>query len=440
MFVKLVGPLMKSGRDSMWVLPGRTPTNLTKIRQILKELGLHYAEYSLWYNTKQMGQYGYWKRKRGLANSKSVETAFSCYFSKPPKTMPKERKYVDAGSSLFHAGMRSVPALAPKWHAFVCAKVREKNIKSMAGRPSIEDEEELENEKRLKQIEEEGLDQPGHENEPNEPQEAEAATQAAAIQHVKKRKLYKVTSGSEVHWFPFDNSMELMKELLWESGSPRWVIHGTPASGAGLLGCIEMGASVVAICFDDHHREHLQKYLLERALELMVSGETPVFKAADIEAQLLELNPSLALNPDEKQKAKEEIAAQEEEARAKAAKAKAKHTLPGRKPRKAKAEAEEAKAAKAKAEEAESSAQHTLPRAKTRAKEKQRESPPCQTHLLILLRKQSPRRSAAAIPMKNLKKKERRIPPVVNHRCPRRGRIRGRRTNECRSISSLAQF
>ena len=30
-FLKLVGPLMKSGRDSMWVLPGRTPTNLIKI-------------------------------------------------------------------------------------------------------------------------------------------------------------------------------------------------------------------------------------------------------------------------------------------------------------------------------------------------------------------------------------------------------------------------
>ena len=94
----------------------------------------------------------------------------------------------------------------------------------------------------------------------------------------------------------------------------------------------------------------------------------PGFKGPDIEAQLLELNPSLAL--DEKQKA-----AQEEEARAKAAIAKAKHTLPSRKPRKAKAEAEEAKAANAKAEEAESSAQHTLPRAKTRAKGKAKGKP-----------------------------------------------------------------
>jgi len=93
-----------------------------------------------------------------------------------------------------------------------------------------------------------------------------------------------------------------------------------------------------------------------------------VFKAPDIEAQLLELNPSLAL--DEKQKAP-----QAEEARAKAAIAKAKHTLHSRKPRKAKAEAEEAKAAKAKAEEAESSAQHTLPRSKTRAKAKAKGKP-----------------------------------------------------------------
>ena len=78
----------------------------------------------MWYNTKQMEQYGYWKRKRGLANSKSVETAFFCYFAKPPKNMPKTRKYVDAGSSLFHAGMRAVPVLAPKWHAFVSGEVQ----------------------------------------------------------------------------------------------------------------------------------------------------------------------------------------------------------------------------------------------------------------------------------------------------------------------------
>ena len=126
---------------------------------------------------------------------------FFVYKSKPPKNMPKVRKYVDPGSYLFHPGMKNVPVLAPKWHAFVSGEVRERSLQSMAGIPYDEDEEELEKATRLKQLEEDRLDLPGHENRPNEPKVAEAATQAATIQHVQKRKLYKVISGSEVHWF-----------------------------------------------------------------------------------------------------------------------------------------------------------------------------------------------------------------------------------------------
>ena len=41
--------------------------------------------------------------------------------------------------------------------------------------------------------------------------------------------------------------------------------------GAGLLGCLEAGCSVVALCFDDHHREHLSRLMTERAVESMVA-------------------------------------------------------------------------------------------------------------------------------------------------------------------------
>ena len=56
-------------------------------------------------------------------------------------------------------------------------------------------------------------------------------------------------------WFPHDNHPDLLKELAWESGNPRWVLHGTPASGAGVMGLMEMGASVVACCEDAHHEK-----------------------------------------------------------------------------------------------------------------------------------------------------------------------------------------
>ena len=54
---------------------------------------------------------------------------------------------------------------------------------------------------------------------------------------IKKRKMYKHTD-TMLPWFPHDNDMELLKELVHESGRPRWVIFGTPAGGAGIHGCL----------------------------------------------------------------------------------------------------------------------------------------------------------------------------------------------------------
>ena len=83
--------------------------------------------------------------------------------------------------------------------------------------------------------------------------------------------------------------MALLKELCWESGNPRWVIHGTPAGGAGLLGCLEAGCSVVALCFDDHHRTHLSRLMTERAAESMVAGTTIIFKEEALRAKSIDL-------------------------------------------------------------------------------------------------------------------------------------------------------
>ena len=140
----------------------------------------------------------------------------------------------------------------------------------------------------------------------HQPDKAEVISRAATT--VKKRPLYRQLSGTDVPWFPHDNAIELLKELCWEAGRPRWVFHGTPAGGAGVHGCLEAGSSVVALCFDEHHRTRLKQFLSERAVEAMVSGTTQVFKDETLQARSIELKlttPTKTRKPDEKDSSEE---------------------------------------------------------------------------------------------------------------------------------------
>jgi hypothetical protein len=49
----------------------------------------------------------------------------------------------------------------------------------------------------------------------------------------KKRRLYRQLTGSEVPWFPHDNDIDLLRELVHEAKQPRCVFFGTPAGGCG---------------------------------------------------------------------------------------------------------------------------------------------------------------------------------------------------------------
>jgi hypothetical protein len=279
-FVATVDPLLKAGRDVLWVLVGRTESNLPKVRKLLTKYRMCVHVFYLCYNVKQMSGYGYWKRQRGIANSKSLEVALYCYKGKSPKNQPKNRMHVDAGSCLFDSVLRNVPVLAPKHQAFVSKEVRETSLRSMQGVTQSYTNDERE---RLEAMHDDddgmGLDQPNGD-----------AQQEAILTAQRKRQLYKQPSKTDVPWFPHDNDMALLKEFCWESGTPRWVLHGTPAGGAGVLGCLEAGCSVVALCYDDHHRTHLTKILLERAVEAMVAGTAQVFKDEALLARSIELN------------------------------------------------------------------------------------------------------------------------------------------------------
>ena len=271
-FVATVAQLLQPSRDVMWVLCGRTDSNVPKLKKILAKFLLRFEVFHFCYNTKQMQTYGYWKRQRGIANSKSLEPVLCVFRGKMPKNMPKQRKYVDANTLLFNQVVRNVPVLNPKHYAYVSREVREKSLLSMVGVPHTEDVEELAKQTRDDEDDTLAVSATAASEGPDERQKTLQAISG------KKRKLYRQISGTQVPWFPHDNDIDLLKELCWEAARPRWVLHGTPAGGAGIHGCFEMGCSVVALCYDDHHRIHLQNFWVQRAVEAMASGTTLVFK------------------------------------------------------------------------------------------------------------------------------------------------------------------
>ena len=66
-----------------------------------------------------------------------------------------------------------------------------------------------------------------------------------------------------------------------------------------------MGCSVVALCFDEHHRTHFRQFLTEHAVEEMVAGTTLVFKDDALQARSVQLNltttkPKAASAPEDK--------------------------------------------------------------------------------------------------------------------------------------------
>jgi hypothetical protein len=226
---------------------------------------------------------------------------------------------VDAGSGLFQIVMRSVPVLAPKNHAYVSNTVRDASLASMLGVPQEEDPDEKEKTRLEDEEAESAQRQSGSINPPvlNQPSvgQAESAKVVANVAvHVRKRKFYEQPNKTDVEWFPHEIGIELVKELVWEAGCPRWVLIGTPASGAALHGSFEMGCSVVALCYDDHHRTHLLPAILLRAVEAMASQSSMVFKDDVLHARSLELNlGKLAPAPKKNKKKKEKLSVADED-------------------------------------------------------------------------------------------------------------------------------
>ncbi len=78
-FVATVEPLMHAGRDVLWVLAGRTDSNLPKVKNmLLARCKMNIEVFYLCYTTTHMQQYGYWTRQRGIAKFEEHGASFLC--------------------------------------------------------------------------------------------------------------------------------------------------------------------------------------------------------------------------------------------------------------------------------------------------------------------------------------------------------------------------
>ena len=294
-FCHVANGVLKNGSDFVWILAGKSEANVDRIRKKVAEFGWKDKAVHLVYDWKSFQKW-YVKKMRGMANSKTYEKAILCWRGKFPSGLPKDRQYVDAGSALYVDTMVKVPVLHPKDLTYVDASVLAESLKTMCGLGPDEPEEP-----------EEAL--------PLEPVAESAASMRPLQDHVKKRRLYRTASDESVVWFPHDNHPDLLKELVWESGSPRWVLHGTPASGAGVIGCLDTGVSVIALCENAHHQQHLESALGVRAVEAMLAGSR-IFKDEALQARALEFCPTAAgAKKENKKDEKEEDKTEKEEAK-----------------------------------------------------------------------------------------------------------------------------
>ena len=81
-FLTAMGQIVKQGVDFLWVLAGREYGGAATVMECLHDKGFKYNFFYLNYDTKLMERH-YWKRCRGLANSRSVEQLFLCWLGPP---------------------------------------------------------------------------------------------------------------------------------------------------------------------------------------------------------------------------------------------------------------------------------------------------------------------------------------------------------------------
>ena len=122
-FLNIYNSIMKVNGDVCWIMAGRCDSNLEIIKKAIALYNWKFKVFSLVYDSKLLQKW-YWRRMRGLANSKNLERLLFCWKGRLPTNLPKHRHYLDAGSPLYCEVMLKAPVVAPKDLAFVAKEVR----------------------------------------------------------------------------------------------------------------------------------------------------------------------------------------------------------------------------------------------------------------------------------------------------------------------------
>ena len=190
MFMDTMANIMKSGMDFCWLFSGKSEPNANQIKDMITKKGWKYKQFTAVMDYKAMQKY-YWRRQRGIANSRTVEKLFLCWVGPLPKHMPMERWYVDSGSPLYVEVMNKVPPVAPKDLAYVDKTVRETSLKRMVALSTevpapADDDAEI----------------AAASATPAPLDNRTGPTPHELLQSVKRRPLYRRATGEEVVWFP----------------------------------------------------------------------------------------------------------------------------------------------------------------------------------------------------------------------------------------------
>ena len=76
---------MKPGMDICWLFSGRLEQSEKEIKDVITKKGWKYKQFTTVLDYKAMQKY-YWRRQRGLANSRTVEKLLLCWLPPCPST------------------------------------------------------------------------------------------------------------------------------------------------------------------------------------------------------------------------------------------------------------------------------------------------------------------------------------------------------------------
>ena len=80
LFVDTMSHIMKPGMDFCWLFSGRLEQSEKGIKDVITKKGWKYKQFTTVMDYKAMQKY-YWRRQRGLANSRTVEKLFLCWLA-----------------------------------------------------------------------------------------------------------------------------------------------------------------------------------------------------------------------------------------------------------------------------------------------------------------------------------------------------------------------